>query len=320
MFAIVCLPGVARARSQGVKFARTPAVVQTKNSQTMSLLSANLNINPIPTRSAHLATIDDNALSADSDQGVGFVDAGKSGTGQISVYVVHKGDTLPMVAKMFEVSANTIKWANDLKGNTISEGQELVILPISGVKHTVKKGDTIKSIATKYKADLDEIVDFNDVSVDSALAVGTVVIVPDGEVVTVTTPTITKAKGVINKLTGIKSYAGYYMRPLNGGTKTQGIHGHNGVDLANSVGTPIMASAAGTVLISKSSGFNGGYGLYVVVSHPNGTQTVYGHLNSVNVSVGQSVSQGQVIGGLGNSGKSTGAHLHFEIRGATNPF
>jgi murein DD-endopeptidase MepM/ murein hydrolase activator NlpD len=92
------------------------------------------------------------------------------------------------------------------------------------------------------------------------------------------------------------------------------------VDYGMPVGSPIYASAAGKVLIAKGSGWNGGYGDYIVIEHANGTQTVYGHMSTLAVSVGQSVVQGQLIGYSGNTGKSTGPHLHFEIRGAKNPF
>ena len=113
---------------------------------------------------------------------------------------------------------------------------------------------------------------------------------------------------------------GYFVRPIIGGIKTQGIHGQNAVDIGAPVGTPILASAGGTILVGKNSGYNGGYGRMIIVSHPNGTQTVYGHMNSVYVNAGQTVSQGEQIGESGNSGKSTGPHLHFEVRGAENPF
>jgi murein DD-endopeptidase MepM/ murein hydrolase activator NlpD len=82
----------------------------------------------------------------------------------------------------------------------------------------------------------------------------------------------------------------------------------------------LYAAAGGTVIISKNSGWNGGYGNYVVIQHPNKTQTVYGHMTTTVVSVGQAVTKGQLIGYSGNTGKSTGPHLHFEIRGAKNPF
>lgn len=111
------------------------------------------------------------------------------------------------------------------------------------------------------------------------------------------------------------------MRPVSGGVRTQGIHGYNGVDLASAYGAPIYAAAAGEVIISHSDGgWNGGYGNYVVIRHDNGTQSLYAHNSSNAVSVGETVTQGQVIGYMGATGKATGTHLHFEIRGATNPF
>ena len=109
------------------------------------------------------------------------------------------------------------------------------------------------------------------------------------------------------------------MRPVDG-PRTQGLHGYNGVDLASPSGTLIRAAASGDVIVSKSSGWNGGYGLYAVIRHNNGTQTLYAH-NSLNlVTVGEHVVRGQIIGRVGSTGKSTGPHLHFEVRGARNPF
>ncbi len=243
------------------------------------------------------------------------------GSDQISLYVVHSGDTLPAIAKMFGVTVNTIVWANDLKGKTITPGQTLVILPISGVQHTVKKGDTLQSIVKLYKADMEEVLQYNNLDQNAKLAIGDEIVIPDGEIApTKTTTTKPNNTGVGVKGSSNPVYDGYYMRPIVGGIKTQGIHGHNGVDLASSYGTTIMASASGKVIVAKSGGWNGGYGSYVVISHPNGTQTLYGHLSAVTVSVGDEVSQGQTIGRMGSTGKSTGVHLHFEIRGARNPF
>ena len=90
--------------------------------------------------------------------------------------------------------------------------------------------------------------------------------------------------------------------------------------MANSCGLPILASAAGTIIVARDAGWNGGYGKYLVVSHPNGTQTLYAHLNAVLAKYGQQVAQGSQIGKIGSTGNSTGCHLHFEVRGARNPF
>lgn len=239
----------------------------------------------------------------------------------ISVYEVKKGDTIGDIAKLYNVSKNTIIWANDLKGKNIKEGDSILILPVSGVKYTVKKGDTLKSIAKKHKAETESISDFNSLAVGESLNIGDELIIPDGEIVDeapVKKPAASiKAKA---KRYLVSNTAGYYMRPLIGGVKTQGIHGQNAVDIATPKGSPLLAAADGVVLAAKSSGYNGGYGMIVIISHPNGTQTIYAHMSSLNVSAGDRVIQGQVIGASGNSGKSTGPHLHFEIRGAENPF
>jgi murein DD-endopeptidase MepM/ murein hydrolase activator NlpD len=105
-----------------------------------------------------------------------------------------------------------------------------------------------------------------------------------------------------------------------GGVKTQGLHGYNGIDIGAAAGTSIVAAAPGTVIIARSGGWNGGYGSYVVVQHGNGTQTLYAHASSVLVSQGQQVTQGQAIARVGATGRATGNHLHFEVRGAKNPF
>jgi murein DD-endopeptidase MepM/ murein hydrolase activator NlpD len=234
---------------------------------------------------------------------------------------VKKGDTIGDIAKLYDVSKNTIIWANDLKGKSIKEGDSILILPVSGVKYTVKKGDTLKSIAKKYKADAENISDFNSIAMSEGLNVGDELIIPDGEIVDEApikkpnTTIKTKAKRYL-----VSNTAGYYMRPIIGGIKTQGIHGHNAIDIGVAVGTPLLATADGVILAAKVTGYNGGYGKMVIISHQNGTQSVYGHLSGINVSTGDKVVQGQVIGVSGNSGKSTGPHLHFEIRGAENPF
>lgn len=240
----------------------------------------------------------------------------------ISVYEVKQGDTIKDVAKLFNVSANTIIWANNLQGKSISKGDTLVILPITGIRHTVKKGDTLTSIAKRYKADQDDIATYNGLPADAALTLGDVIIVPDGEI-QVDIAQKPKAKSKKQKVLNSYSYTapqGFLARPLVGGRKTQGIHGHNGVDIAGTPGTPILASASGRVIVAKGSGYNGGYGNLIIIMHDKGVQTVYAHLRAVYVSPGQTVNQGDVIGELGNTGRSTGPHLHFEVRGAKNPF
>ncbi len=240
---------------------------------------------------------------------------------QISVYVVREGDSLSQIAEMFGVSVNTVRWANDLSTEAvIQEGQTLVILPISGVRHLVRSGDSLASIAKHYNADVKEILQFNGLAAESNLKIGEVVIIPHGEAVVPEAPPTKNLAGGGKKGSSGPEHRGYYVKPVASAVKTQGIHGYNGVDLAAPSGTQIMAAAAGQVMVSKTGGWNGGYGNYIVIRHGNGTQTLYSHNSSNIVSVGQNVVQGQVIGYIGSTGHSTGPHLHFEVRGAKNPF
>lgn len=281
----------------------------------MSLLEGYLNTSPTSIGGPSVAIIDKNALAPIGEDNGAFVGPGKSGTGAISVYIVRTGDNISEIADMFGVSVNTIMWANDLKSKTLKVGQELVILPISGVKHTVKSGDTLQTIAKKYKADLEDVLSYNNIPAGAKLVVGDTIIIPDGVINAVQTTTAVK---VSVQQTTVAS--GYYLRPISGGRKSQGGHGNNGVDLAAPVGTPIVAAADGKVILSRTSGYNGGYGTYVVISHSNGTQSLYAHMSANNVNVGDVVKQGDVIGAIGMTGKTTGPHIHFEIRGARNPF
>lgn len=287
----------------------------TVNSQNMALLQAAFNPYVASAKTdVDIVITSGGALVTETGVSGTIADIDDSKSSHISLYVVRAGDSLSEIAKMFGVSINTIKWANAIS-NTIREGDTLVILPVSGVSYTVVKGDTLRSIVLKYKADLEEVIAFNNLKSDEPLVIGTKLIIPDGEAPSVVVKSKTKVLGG-----GGPIYEGYYLRPVAGGKKSQGLHGYNAVDIASPIGTPIVASAEGVVIVARFSGWNGGYGKYVVISHPNGTQTLYGHMNSVSVEQGQLIKQGESIGTLGNTGKSTGPHLHFEIRGAKNPF
>lgn len=296
----------------------THASYSSLNSQNMSLLESDLALDPNWSRGGgEITVIDGRALEPE----VGPLGTTRDledlpASDQISIYVVRQGDTLSEIAEMFRVSVNTIIWANDLRRATdIKEDQVLVILPITGLRHSVLKGETLQSIAKKYHGDLEEIIRFNGLETDAALAVGTVIIIPDGEI---SAPPYAGRPRFVRG--GGPEYVGYYLRPIRGGVKTQGLHGYNGVDLATAAGEPIYAAASGRVIVSRQSGWNGGYGNYLVIEHANGTQTLYAHNQSNIVSVGQRVVEGQIVGYVGSTGKSTGPHVHFEVRGAKNPF
>jgi len=246
---------------------------------------------------------------------------------RISVYVVRPGDTLSEIAGMFNVSVNTIVWANNLSSVTdVHPGDTLIILPVSGVKYTIAASDTLKSIAKKYGADANEIAQYNGLDSSAPLVVGSTIIIPGGEVAAPTTAGISRG---FSRRVAKEPYLGgsgpaqpgYYSNPLPGGIITQSIHGWNAVDIGAPRGTPIHAAAEGTVIIARNNGgWNGGYGNYVVITHGNDTQTLYAHMTHSIVSPGQTVSAGQIIGYVGMTGLTTGPHLHFEVRGAANPF
>lgn len=312
------------------------------NSQTSPILAAANNIDPMPTSTDEISIADnDNILvpSVGPSGSIADIDDQPSSTA-ISTYVVQPGDTLSEIALLFDVSVNTIVWANDLgEKPVIQPGETLVILPVSGINYTVEKGDTLASIVKKYGGDQNEVMEYNGLASASDLAVGDTLIIPDGELggsaQSVTTPSGTSSSGGIYEpvIPGDSGPAapgpyagGYYACPVesvsgNQVVLTQGLHGHNAVDLAQHMSSPIYAAADGTVIIAKANGaWNGGYGNYVVISHPNGTETLYAHAEKILVTAGQQVSQGDKIAKIGVTGETTGPHLHFEVRGAANPF
>ena len=225
---------------------------------------------------------------------------------EIIEYIVEKGDTIQSIAKKFNISVETLLWANDLSKNSkITAGQELIILPVSGVLYTVKKGDTLSEIAKNYKAKLNEIVAFNELENQDDIFQGDILIIPGGKMPPVSsqTPLIPIADS-------------YFIYPCEG-IISQGLHLFNAIDIANECGSLVIAPAGGTVLKVKS-GWNMGAGNYLTILHLNGVITVYYHLSIIRVEPGQKVNSGEIIGFMGNTGRTTGCHLHFEVRNAQN--
>lgn len=240
---------------------------------------------------------------------------------EIIEYEVQSGDTLSGIASKFDISTDTIKWANNLDDiHTIKPGQKLKILPVSGVAHMVKSGDTLASVAKKYSAEQQPILDFpfNDIPDDLKLKVGQVLIVPDGT--PPQAPAAPKSHPVPQYLAeGPASPAfsapggGSFVWPVRGVLTQYFSWYHPGLDIANPAGPPVHASADGIVVVAGWPD-NYGFGNRVVVDHGNGYRTTYAHLANIYATVGQKVSQGQVIGQMGSTGRSTGTHTHFEIR------
>lgn len=245
---------------------------------------------------------------------------------QVSIYVIRKGDSIGNIAKMFGVSINTIYWANDLKkGEKLKEGETLVILPFDGLTHTIKAKETLTGIAKLYKADVDDIIAFNGLTKNDKLSVGDELVIPDGQKIEESDkPVKNSNSNIMSNISNknLKNVDGYFIYPLPTGPrirKTQGFHDKYAIDIGAPAGTPIYAAASGTVVVART-GYNGGYGTLVIIKHPNGTETRYAHMSRLGTSAGKQVSQGETIGYVGTTGRSTGNHLHIEVRGARNPF
>ncbi len=316
------MSAISRVFSPVSARAQVESATVVGNSQTINLLEA-----PIKSgkEEPELLFSSDGAVANESGPSGMMADLydERSSDTKITTYVVKQGETVSGIAAKFKVSVNTILWSNDIKkASLVKPGMELVILPVTGVKHKVAKGDTIQSIAKKYGADASDVENYNGLDGNAGLKVGETVIVPDGEVKVAPSKPSSPSKPVKipANIAGGTDVSGYFMRPAPG-ARVRGIEpGHYGVDIDGETGDPIYAAADGIVSVSKKGGYNGGFGSYVALDHNNGTQTLYAHMSSVLVSAGDSVKKGQAIGLIGSTGRSTGSHLHFEVHGARNPF
>ncbi len=233
---------------------------------------------------------------------------------EIIEYVVEPGDNLWSIAGKFDISLDTLCWANDLsKKAVIKPGDKLVILPVDGVIHLVQSGDTLSEIAKTYKGDLEKIATFNNIPEDRKIYIGDIIIIPGG-VMPKKAPTFVQ----------VPVGSTYFGIPTEGKI-SQGPHGYpryNAIDVANECGTIIRAAASGEVYQIRYNTWPGGN--FVKISHPNGTVTYYGHLSQISVEQGEPVYKGQKIGFMGHTGRTipqgpAGCHLHFDVFGAKNP-
>lgn len=236
---------------------------------------------------------------------------------QVSEYSVKEGDTLSTIAAKFDLSIESVKWANpSINWQKVKPGVVVKVPPVTGVVYKVKPGDTVYSIAKKFQTDAQGIVDFpmNTFSDDEtfALVAGQTLIVPDGVMPDETMPTGPSIARMLTPDAGSVSATGSFVWPGFGSISQPFRWYHKGLDIANRAGGAILAADAGTVVVSGWT--NVGYGNHIIIDHGNGYQSLYAHLSSIAVVSGQRVNRGAVIGQMGSTGRSTGTHLHFEIR------
>lgn len=237
---------------------------------------------------------------------------------KVITYTVAKGDTLSTIAQKFGISTNTIKWQNNLVSDTLSVGDNLEILPVSGMAYKVNRGDTVYTIAKKLDTEAQKIVDFpfNDFANPEtfSLVEGQILIVPDG-VKPAEQPYIRRQVYIAQGPSSTSFSASGFTWPVRGLITQFATWYHMALDIAAPFGTPIVAAKSGIIASASVGSWDYGYGTNVVIDNGSGYSTLYSHMSAVNVSVGQNVVGGStVIGWIGMSGRTTGSHLHFEVR------
>ncbi len=236
-------------------------------------------------------------------------------------YKVKSGDTFSSIAAQFGISLDTIKWSNpEIKNRSLKINDELVILPVSGILYEIKDGDTLEVVANRYRISTDSIKEHNQDYQKLFEKSMQLVILPYAK-------PLSNVDYVNRYIQGLPDFKTYFSLPAKGWNWGK-LHEYNAVDIADSCGKPIYAAAEGLVTFDEksgegASGWNDGYGTFILIEHPNGTRTRYAHNFKNLVKPGDYVSQGQEIALIGNTGNTkgtTGCHLHFEVYGARNPF
>jgi len=233
-------------------------------------------------------------------------------------YTVAEGDTISEIADKFNVSTNTILWENNLGARDfIKPGQTLQILPVTGLTYTIKRGDTLPAIAARYRAKDEDIAEVNKLADASGLKIGAKIIIPDGIPPAAPSQAIarTPSRASIGDIFKPAAPAtGRFNWPTISRRISQYFRGwrHTGLDIPAPTGQPVYAAESGVVITSGWS--SGGYGYYIIIDHGDGVQTLYGHNSHLSVERGDRVTKGQVIGSVGSTGRSTGPHIHFEVR------
>lgn len=220
----------------------------------------------------------------------------------VQQHLVQKGDTLWGLSRKYQVPLKSIAQVNRIKLTKRLQIGEKLLIPGTSTQdawYFVQSGDTLWSISRRYNLEVRDLQRVNGISSPRRLQIGTRIRLPNGEGFFAFSNPLRVPLVVTSKY-------GYRPHPVTGRYRM-----HDGVDFRAATGTRVYASQAGKVIYV---GRKGGYGKMVGIEHENDLTTWYGHLSQFRVKAGQWVSQGKVIGLSGNTGISTGPHLHFEIR------
>ncbi len=222
-----------------------------------------------------------------------------------SIYRIGKNETLDAIARRFGVRMDTLISLNAIKdARRIQSGATLKIPSIDGIMHTVSKGESLGGIAHLYKIDILDLVDANNLS-SQIIQPGKSLFIPGARLAS---SQLKRALGTLTiwPITGrISSNYGYRLSPFSGIRQF-----HNGLDIVGPEDSTVRAAMDGKV---AETGYSAIFGNFVILSHADGYQTLYGHLNKIAVKPGQALAQGSSVGLLGSTGMSTGPHVHFGV-------
>lgn len=293
----------------------------TENPSDSTLIATDPLTETIDFTVGELPLISDNSLVAAPNP---FTYQGKLPEHTFQTYVVLRGDTPNSIADQFGIKTETLLGGNPQlseESSLLQTDVELIILPIDGVLYDVGPGDTLESVAAEFNISVDDIIAYapNNLEFPYRLYPETQILLPGAvrEIFVWTPPDLSsvagrssfEGRGVAPVIVG----TGTFIYPVNSRNYTQYYwYGHRGVDLALPEGSAVYASDTGTVTYAGWNVY--GFGNLIVINHGNGYETFYAHLSAINVVPGQIVYQGNIIGATGNTGNSSGPHIHFEIR------
>lgn len=223
-------------------------------------------------------------------------------------YVIEEGDNLTTISRKIGANLDTLVSVNKItNANRLRPGQKIVVPNRNGLLYTMKKDETIEDVTERYDVSLSRVLSFNKIRSADDIAVGDDIFLPGAKyTLDERIDKFGQMFSIPTSITRISSVFGYRVHPITG-VRTK----HMGVDIPGRINTPVYASRKGKVIFA---GYSGGYGNLVIVRHDKGYTTYYGHLNSITTKVGATVGVGVMIGRMGSTGRSTGSHLHFEVR------